>query len=514
MQIDAMTDAIIIRGARENNLQSIDVDIPRGKFVVITGLSGSGKSSLAFDTIYAEGQRRYVESLSVYARQFLERMARPDVDTIEGLSPAISIEQRGIGRNPRSTVGTVTEIYDYLRLLFARVGKPHCHGCGQLLEPQTVPQMVKRLYDLPDRSRLSVLAPVVRGRKGEFRALFDQLRRDGYNRVNVDGELRDLSEDIVLAARRRHDIEVYVDRLVLKPDGRARLSESLELALKLAGGVVKVATPDSGGADGQDMLFSERSVCHACGLDGVDLSPRLFSFNGPHGACPRCSGLGVLLEFDETLIVPNGSLSLREGAVEAWELRNSTYYQQLLERVAEHYDFSMVKPYGDLSARVRELLLRGGDEQIEFSLERGGKTQTYKRSFEGVIPNLQRRMLEQQRRRREGAAGGSEPEDVSEEFYRYMRSLTCPDCEGTRLRPEARHVLLGGLSIDRVAAMSVAEGLQYFEQIEWTGAEQPVADKLVAELRSRLSFLAGVGVGYLTLDRSASTLSGGEGAVT
>ncbi|MBK8479784.1 MAG: excinuclease ABC subunit UvrA [Proteobacteria bacterium] len=494
-------DQLVIRGARANNLKGIDLDLPRGKLVVITGLSGSGKSSLAFDTIYAEGQRRYVESLSVHARQFLERLARPDVDTIEGLSPVISIEQRGLGRNPRSTVGTITEVHDYLRLLYARVGEARCWSCGRALARQSVAQIATQLLGLPEGTRLSVLAPLAVERKGNCRSLLDQLRRDGFTRARIDGEVCDLGEALELSSQQRHAIEVFVDRLVLKPGVRSRLAESLELAFKLADGVVKVATPDHGGPEGQELSFSERFACSDCGVNYPELTPRLFSFNSPHGACARCAGLGALLEFDEALLVPDPTLSLREGAIEPWEQRNAAYYQGLLERLSEQRGFSLVEPYQQLGEDVRRLLMHGAGEPA------GG------RGFEGVIPNLQRRMSEQQRRWSEGAQAADVEalDDALEELQRYMCSNVCPDCAGARLRREARHVFVANRSITELTALNVETALQLFRTLRLEGAAAQVAQKLVAELVARLSFLSGVGVGYLTLDRAAGTLSGGEG---
>ena len=507
-------DAIVIRGARENNLRSIDIDLPRGKLIVITGPSGSGKSSLAFDTIYAEGQRRYVESLSVYARQFLDRLGRPDVDTIEGLSPAISIEQRGLSRNPRSTVGTVTEIHDYLRLLFARVGEASCPSCGASLSRQSVPEMVARLCSLPARSRLGVLAPLVRGRKGAFADLFEQLRRDGYTRVRVDGEERELGDELVLDKQKKHEIDVYIDRLVVKDEARSRLAESLELALQLGDGLVRVLRlPERGAKDAEveALLFSEQLACHPCGVDFPELTPRLFSFNNPQGACPACSGLGVLLEFDHELIVPDPRLSLREGAIAPWEQRNAAFHQQLLERVAAHYEFSLVTPFQELPARVREVLMQGsGEEEIDFFIDRGGREQRYRKAFEGVVPNLQRRLAELQRKRRESAGQDDTFDDVIDELERYLRRTPCPSCGGTRLRAEALAVKVGGRNVAEISALPVTQALSYARGLQLTGNRAEVARKLLAEIGGRLAFLEGVGVGYLSLDRAVSTLSGGE----
>jgi excinuclease ABC subunit A len=497
---------LVVRGARENNLRDVTVELPRDKLVVITGLSGSGKSSLAFDTIYAEGQRRYVESLSAYARQFLEQQGKPDVDSIDGLSPAISIEQRTLSRNPRSTVGTVTEIYDYLRLLYARVGQPHCPRCGKPITSQSVQQIVDALLRLPAQTRLGLIAPVVRDRKGELRKELEALRRDGFARVAIDGELHDLSEEIQLDKKRRHTLEVYVDRVVIKEGIESRLFDSVELALKLSGGLLK-ASP----ADGDALLFSERLACSDCGLSFPDLGPRSFSFNNPHGACPRCLGLGVLLELDEGRIVPNPELSLREGAIEPWERRNPGFYQQLLDDLAAQFRFDVFVPYRDLPASIKSLLMHGsGDIEVEHSFEKGGKRHTYRKPFEGVIANLKRRLEEQEGRRKEGA--DEEGLDaVLEEFHRYAREQTCPECGGARLRPEALHVLVAGLPIHSVTHLSIGQTLELLRPLELEGRAREIARPLLKEITARLGFLASVGLDYLALDRASATLSGGEG---
>jgi excinuclease ABC subunit A len=505
---------IVIKGARENNLKNISLSIPRDRLVVITGLSGSGKSSLAFDTLYAEGQRRYVESLSAYVRQFLEQKGRPDVDSIDGLSPALSIEQRTLSPNPRSTVGTVTEIYDHLRLLYARVGKPHCPRCGRPIAAQTVQQMVDQILRLPEATRFSVLAPVVRDRKGEFRKELEALRRDGFARVAVDGQVRELGGDepIVLDKSRRHTIEVYVDRLVRKPGVEARLADSLELALKLSGGLAKIVPQESG--EGEEQLFSEKLACGECGLSFPELTPRSFSFNNPAGACPRCAGLGVLMEFDEERIVPHPELSLREGAIEPWEHRNAGYYQQLLDTLAAQFGFEVYVPYAELPQSIKSLLLHGsGDVEVQFSFEGGGQRHTYKRPFEGVMANLQRRLDEQEKRRREGGSSDDVEafDAVLEEFHRYMRQRPCPECGGSRLREEARRVLLGGRPIHEVTSLSIGTLLRFFEQLQLEGRDREIAARLQDEIRGRLSFLVNVGLDYLSLDRTAASLSGGEG---
>jgi len=507
---------IVIRGARENNLRDVDLDLPREQLIVITGLSGSGKSSLAFDTVYAEGQRRYVESLSTYARQFLDQRGKPDVDSIEGLSPAISIEQRSLSKNPRSTVGTMTEVHDYLRLLFARVGLPHCPRCGKPIASQSVQQMVDQVLRQPPGTRFSVLAPLVRQRKGEFRRELERLRKEGFSRVNIDGEVRDLASDqIDLDRKQPHTIEVYVDRLVLKPQVRSRLADSLELALELAGGIVKV-TP----VEGEDQLYSSRLACIDCGVSLPPLTPRFFSFNSPEGACPCCSGLGVLMEFDEELIVPNPELSLREGAIDPWEHRNAGYYQQVLEALAAQFAFDLFAPYGGLPHGVKQLLMRGsGDIEVEFFFDRGSNRHTYRRPFEGVIPHLARRLDEAKKRGAGRSSGAGAPDDPDsfdpalEELHRYMRQRRCPDCGGSRLRPEATCVLVGGRSIHDVSRMCIGPALEMFNGLESQlgQREQAIASRLLREICGRLTFLASVGLDYLTLDRTTATLSGGEG---
>ncbi|MBI5525705.1 MAG: excinuclease ABC subunit UvrA [Deltaproteobacteria bacterium] len=487
-------DSLIIKGAREHNLRNIDVTIPRGRLVVVTGLSGSGKSSLAFDTIYAEGQRRYVESLSAYARQFLEQMGKPDVDSIEGLSPAISIEQKASGHNPRSTVGTVTEVYDYLRLLYARIGRPHCWQCGRAIESQTVQQMVDRVLSLPAGTRFSVLAPVVRGRKGEYKKDLEHLRKDGYARVNVDGEVRDLSEEITLDKNRKHTIEVYVDRLVLKDDIRTRLTDSVETAVRLAQGIVKIAP-----VEGPDMLFSEKFACIECGTSYPEMTPRMFSFNNPYGACPRCSGLGSMIFFDPERIIPNPRLSLGEGAIRPWGVK-STYYMAMVQAVVRDNGGSMDAPFADLPEDTREAVLRGtGGEPVEVRIEHDRGRFRFKRPFEGVIGNLERRYRETQSPR------------IRAEFERYMSNRPCPDCKGRRLRKESLFVLVGGRSIHDFTTMTVRRALDFIDALSLDTREREIAARIVKEVRERLTFLKDVGLDYITLDRSSSTLSGGEG---
>ncbi len=499
---------IVVKGAREHNLKNIDVEIPRDKLVVITGLSGSGKSSLAFDTIYAEGQRRYVESLSAYARQFLEQMAKPDIDSIEGLSPAISIEQKTTSKNPRSTVGTVTEVYDYLRLLFARIGHVFCFSCGARISSQTVQQMVDQILAMPEGSRFSVLSPIVRDRKGEYKKELDELRKQGFSRVAIDGELMDLAEGTPkLDKNKKHSIEVYVDRLVAKDGIRQRLTDSVELALKHAEGVVKISP-----LDGEDLIFSENFACITCGVSYPEITPRLFSFNNPHGACPACDGIGAKMFFDPDLVVPNEELSLREGAIEPWEKRNAPFFQGILEAIAAHYKIDMYTPWNKLTAETRKAILFGqkGDE-IEFFFEKNGRRHTYKKEFEGVIANLERRLSEYERRRREEGANFEESfEAVYEEFHRYMNKTPCEECHGTRLRKESRHVKVGDRTITAVTALSIRDAYAFFKGLDLTPRERAIADRILREIIDRVGFLVNVGLDYLTLDRPAGTLSGGE----
>ena len=498
--------SILIRGARQNNLKGVDLEIPRDRLVVITGLSGSGKSSLAFDTIYAEGQRRYVESLSVYARQFLEQMAKPEVESIEGLSPAISIEQRSLSKNPRSTVGTITEIHDHLRLLFARVGCPHCPRCGKPITSMGAEQIVDQVLQLPPKTRLSVLAPVVRGKAGDLSGLLRDLRKDGFVRVAVDGEVLELADDHELDPGQPHQVDVYVDRLIMRDGIRPRLADSLELALKLAGGVVKVAI-----VDGEEQIYCERLACIDCDITLPDLEPRSFSFNNPHGACPRCSGLGVLMEFEEERIVPLPGRSLKEGAIKPWARRNPAYHNQLLESLASHFGFDLFVPYETLPASVRQILMRGsGDVEVEFFYEKGGKRQTFRQPFEGVLPELSRRMNKRERKE-SGPAGAGAVDGVVDEYHRYMRERTCPDCGGARLRPESLHVLLDGYNIHEVSRLTIGQALQTLGTLELSGRDQEVGQRLLREITGRMAFLEAVGLGYLSLHRTAATLSGGEG---
>ncbi|HLB95270.1 MAG TPA: excinuclease ABC subunit UvrA [Nitrospiria bacterium] len=490
---------ITIRGAREHNLKNIDVIIPRDRLVVITGLSGSGKSSLAFDTLYAEGQRRYVESLSAYARQFLEQMDKPDVDSIEGLSPAISIEQKTTSHNPRSTVGTVTEIYDYLRVLFARIGRPHCHRCGRPITAQTVQQMVDAVMGWPENTRLQVFAPIVRGRKGEYKKELLLMRKSGFLRARIDGKSRQLSEEITLDKNKKHTIEIVVDRLVIKQGIERRLADSLETALKLSDGIVLFSREPGG-----EVLASSKLACIQCGISLPELTPRVFSFNSPHGACPSasggCGGLGTTLEVDPDLVVPNKELSLREGAIRPWERRFSAYYYQMLESVAKHYRFDTRTPFLDLAPEHQRVVLYGSeDETITFSYESDGRRESYRRPFEGVIPNLERRFRE------------TDSESVREEIAQYMGTHPCPACKGDRLRPESLAVKVGERSIAEVTRLSIKEASFFFHQLTLTEREAFIAHRILKEITERLGFLINVGLDYLTLDRAAATLSGGEG---
>jgi len=486
---------IVIKGAREHNLKNIDLALPRNSLIVITGVSGSGKSTLAFDTIYAEGQRRYVESLSAYARQFLELMDKPDVDFIEGLSPAIAIEQRKSGQNPRSTVATSTEIYDYLRLLFARLGVPYCYQCGQPIASQSVPLMVEQIMTLPEGSRLSVLAPVVVNKKGEHQKLLQRLRQEGYSRIRLNGELLDLDEPVTLDKNKRHTIEVLVDRLVVKPGLETRLTDSLELAVGLSDGVVKITL-----LDGSEMLFSERFACETCGISYPELTPQMFSFNSPQGACATCSGLGTQLVLDPDMVAPDPDLSIREGAILPWAHRQSMYHQQMLEALEQHYDFAIRTPFKELSPEVQQVLLYGsGQESINFFYERNGRRLVEQRTFEGVIPNLQRRYQE------------TDSALIREEIERFMTRQPCPDCQGGRLRREALAVRLNGHNISEITQLTVGQCHAWFAGLTLTPHQEAVGRRVLKEITERLSFLLDVGLDYLTLNRTTASLSGGEG---
>ncbi len=484
---------IKIRGASQHNLKHIHVDIPRDQFVVMTGVSGSGKSSLAFDTIFAEGQRRYVESLSTYARQFIGQMDKPEVESIEGLSPAIAIEQRPPSQNPRSTVGTVTEIYDYLRLLYARIGIPHCHQCGRVIKPQTVEAMVDHILEFPGSTKVNVLAPVVLGKKGEFQKELKKLRKDGFVRVRVDGELRDLAEDIVLDKKKRHTIDVVVDRLIVKEGIGKRLRDSLEIALSLSEGLVRIEV------NGEERVFSERYACPKCGISFSELEPRLFSFNSPYGACPDCGGLGTRIYFDEDLVVPDPGLSIREGAIVPWEKRNSVHFYQLLEALSKHYGFDINVPFNQIPEDIRRVLLYGsGEDEIQFYFDREGRRYFYSKPFEGVIKNLDRRFRE------------TNSSDARTELARYMNVRECPSCQGARLKKESLAVTVGGKNIHAVSRMPISESMRFFETLALTEQETLISQSILKEIKERLRFLLDVGMDYLGLERSSGTLSGGE----
>ena len=488
-------DSIIINGAREHNLKNIHLRLPREKLIVITGLSGSGKSSLAFDTIYAEGQRKYVESLSAYARQFLEQLQKPDVDHIEGLSPAIAIEQRTAATNPRSTIATTTEIYEYLRLLYANIGKPHCHRCGKPITTQTSSQIVDQIFALGDSTQLILLAPLVRSRKGEFRDVLARVRSEGFVRARVDGAIVDVSEPVKLDKKRNHDIELVVDRIVLNSKIRARLADSVETALKWGGGLILVVTPS------QERLFSSLNACPDCGISYGEFTPRHFSFNSPYGACKTCLGLGTKLFFDPDLIVPDKNKSISDGAIVAWRRggrRLIIYYKMLLRGLSKHYKIDLEMPFKDLPEPVQKGLLHGSKEEIEFTYWRKGAWRKMSKRFEGVIPNLERLYEE------------TDSEFTKARLQQYMISMPCPDCNGARLRPESLAVTVGGKSIIDASRLSIRQAIEFFESLELTDHEQRVADQVVREIRSRLRFLQNVGLGYLTLDRQSDTLSGGE----
>ena len=490
-------DKIKIKGARENNLKNIDLEIPRDKLVVFTGLSGSGKSSLAFDTIYADGQRRYVESLSSYARQFLGQMEKPDVDLIEGLSPAISIDQKTTSKNPRSTVGTVTEIYDYLRLLYARVGVPHCPVCGREISQQTVDQMVDRVMELPEGTRIQVLAPVVRGRKGEHVKEFEAARKSGYVRVRVDGNLYDLSEEIKLEKNRKHTIEIVVDRLKIREDVKSRLSDSLETAISLTGGLAVVDV-----IGGEELLFSQNYACPDHGVSIGELEPRMFSFNNPYGACEKCTGLGTFMKVDPDLIVPDRSLSIRGGAIKAsgWYFGESgTIAQMYYEALAEHYGFSLDTPFSELSEQAKDVIFYGTKgERIRMTRKNEYGEGTYQTEFEGIVNNLERRFRETQ------------SSYIRDEITQCMSTLLCPDCGGERLKKEVLSVTVGGKNISEFCKMSVTEALAFLDELKLSERDTMIAQSILKEVKARLSFLQSVGLEYLTLSRSAGTLSGGE----
>ena len=493
-----MRDHIVIKGARENNLKNIDVEIPRDALVVMTGLSGSGKSSLAFDTIFAEGQRRYMESLSSYARQFLGQMDKPDVDSIEGMSPAISIDQKTTSKNPRSTVGTVTEIYDYLRLLWARVGVPHCPKCGKEIRRQTVDQIVDQIAALPQATRVQILAPVIRARKGEHQKVFDDARRGGYVRVRVDGSIYDLTETITLDKNRKHNIEIVVDRVVIRPDQNRRLTDAVEIASALSGGLVLADIPE----EKREILFSQNYACDDCGISIEELTPRMFSFNSPYGACPTCGGLGTRLRIDPALIIPDPSKSILDGGITAsgWNgVKDESISRMYYDALAEKYHFDLATPIGDLPEHVREILLYGtGDEELTLHYDTNRGSGVLRRPFEGIVCNLERRYQETQ-----SDAMRASLEDC-------MAETACPDCHGARLRPEVLAVTVGGLNISEFTALPITEELAFLDRLTLSEKDAQIADSILREVRSRLHFLQSVGLQYLTLARSAATLSGGE----
>ncbi|MFI5048878.1 MAG: excinuclease ABC subunit UvrA, partial [Gaiellales bacterium] len=488
-------EQIVIRGAREHNLKDVTVAIPRDKLVVITGLSGSGKSSLAFDTLYAEGQRRYVESLSAYARQFLGQMDKPDVDSIEGLSPAISIDQKTTTRNPRSTVGTVTEIYDYLRLLYARIGHPHCPVCGKPISGQSAEQIVDQVLALPAGTRFTVDAPMVRSRKGEFKDLFEQLRGDGYTRVRVDGEQGLLEEPIELDKQIRHTISVIVDRLVIKDGLRARLTDSIETALGLADGLVEIAV-----VDGETTTYSEKLACPDGHVSMSELAPRVFSFNSPHGACPRCTGLGMQPEIDPDLVVPDPDLSISEGALVPWTVINSNFYEQVIQAIADRYEIDLETPWRDLGEEQKQLFLRGTDGEKLYVTYRNrmGRKRSYMLAFEGIVTSLERRYKE------------TDSAYQKERIEEYMTLRPCPECGGARLKPTSLAVTVGETNIAEMTRLSVERAIDFVDGLQLSDTERAIGARILKEIRERLGFLENVGVGYLTLDRAAATLSGGE----
>ena len=493
-------DQLVVSGAREHNLKDITVAIPRGSVTVITGLSGSGKSSLAFDTIYAEGQRRYVESLSAYARQFLGQMDKPDVDSIEGLSPAISIDQKTTSRNPRSTVGTVTEIYDYLRLLWARVGHPHCHICGRPISGQSAEQIIDQVMELPEATRFMVLAPIVRGRKGEYGKQLEELRAEGFSRVKVDGQVKRLDEEIALDKKFKHDIAVVVDRLVMKGELRKRLADSIETAVALADGLVEIELVDAGPGRDRIQTYSEKFACPVHGPSLVELEPRIFSFNSPHGACPRCTGLGSQMEIDPELVVPDPTLSIGEGAIAPWTASASEYYDQLIQAIAERYGVDLETPWDELPESSQDFFLFGtnGDRVQVSYRNRFGRRRSYATTFEGIVPNLERRYRE------------TDSDFAREKIEEYMTLRPCPECKGARLRPESRAVLVSGTPIHEFTALSARRALDWVRGLELTEQDRRIARLVVREIEERLQFLDNVGVGYLSMERAASTLSGGE----
>jgi excinuclease ABC subunit A len=492
------SDNIVVKGAREHNLKNIAVTLPRNKLVVVTGLSGSGKSTLAFDTIYAEGQRRYVESLSAYARQFLQLMEKPDVDSIEGLSPAISIEQKTSSKNPRSTVGTVTEIYDYLRLLYARIGRVYCYGCDREISSQTVQQIVDQIKSIPEKTKIMILAPVVSGRKGEFKKELIFLRKKGFVRVRINGEVRPLDEEIVLNKKLKHTIEVVVDRLIVKENMGKRLTDSVETGLTEGMGTLVVAVLKGAGKD-EELLFSEKFACSYCNISYPELEPRLFSFNNPHGACPSCDGLGTKMVVDQDLVVPDTSLSIRDGAIKPWEKRTSINFHQMLESIAKHFKFKLNTPFKSLSRATQKLILYGsGEEPIKYIYERNNKREHYTGTYDGVICDLERRYHE------------TESSAAREDIAKFMRTLPCSLCNGTRLTKEGVSVRVGDKNIVELTGRSIGHLHDFFQNLDLSKQELNIARRIVKEIHERLGFLLNVGLEYLTLNRSSATLSGGE----
>ncbi len=485
---------IVIEGAREHNLKNIHLEIPRNSVTVITGLSGSGKSSLAFDTIYAEGQRRYVESLSAYARQFLELMEKPDVDRIEGLSPAISIEQKTTSKNPRSSVGTVTEVYDYLRLLFSRIGKPHCHICGKEIKAQTSTQITDRILEMPEGSKVTVFSPVIRGKKGEYKKLISDIKKQGFVRGRIDGVIYDLDDEISIDKKKKHTIEIVVDRLILKKSSEKRLADSVETALKLSGGLVTVADEKS-----EDITFSEKYACIECGTSIPELVPRVFSFNSPYGACEKCSGLGTILSIDPDLIVPDRKKTLKEGAILPWQMKFQEFHQRTLKTLSKKLKFSLDVPFNKLPDNIRKKILYGAKGlEIEFAYESKKNKYLFKKEFEGVIPRLEKRYR----------STGSE--NVREGIEQFMRTMKCPACDGGRLKKEYLSVKINKLNINQVTEKSISDALDWFSKLKLRSRDEQISGRIIKEIKERLGFLVSVGLDYLTLDRQAGTLSGGE----
>ncbi|MGZ7049142.1 MAG: excinuclease ABC subunit UvrA, partial [Methanobacterium sp.] len=498
--MNAKKDNIVIKGAREHNLKNINVTIPRDKLIVISGISGSGKSSLAFDTIYAEGQRRYVESLSAYARQFLGQMKKPEIDYIEGLSPAISIDQKTTKMNPRSTVGTVTEIYDYLRLLYARIGIPHCYNCGKPIAQQTSGQIVDNIYKEDEKTKIQILAPVVKDRKGENHKLLEDLKKKGFVRVRVDGEILSLDDDINMDKNKKHSVEVVVDRLVIRydVDFKRRLADSVETALELGEGLIIILYQEND--ENYEKVFSEHFACTECGINFEEISPRTFSFNSPHGACSTCNGLGSKLEIDTDLVIPDKSLSLEEGAILPWSKskKRNNYYTQMLKAVGDHYDFSMDTPFNELPKKYQNVILYGSSERVDFTFRRRNRMHHVRRKFEGVVKRMERLFMDTKSNYMRGYIG------------QFMSDRKCPACNGTRLRPESRSVTVGDKSISTVSSLPIKESKNFFEELKLTEMEGFIAKEILKEINERLKFLANVGLDYITLDRSSGTLSGGE----